>query len=209
MSRALVLLSGGVDSAVALAWSSKNFSEIAAISFQYHLRPFREQLAVYRLLQHYPARLFEIPLPFIREAADLPTLALPRERELPEGYISNRNMIFYSIACYHAEVNQCDSIVGGHIHSDQEAFRDASTTFFERLQSLCNEAILSRQIKIELPLAKMNKVEVLQMASKWNVPLQHTWSCYWDGPSPCGKCVSCMERAEAFQEAGLKDPCTT
>jgi 7-cyano-7-deazaguanine synthase len=206
MSRALVLLSGGIDSAVSLAWASKNFTEIAAISFQYYLRPFREQLAVYRLLQHYPARLFEIPLPFIREAADLPQKF---SSEVPEGYISNRNMIFYSIACYYAEVNQCDSIVGGHIHSDQESFQDASGRFFERLQSLCNEAILSREIKIELPLAKLNKDEVLQMASKLNVPLQYTWSCYWDGTSPCGQCVSCVERKEAFEQAGLTDPCTT
>lgn len=203
MNRALVLMSGGIDSAVTLAWSARQGFEIVALSFNYYLRPFQERKAVYRLLQTYPAHLVEVPMPYLREAADLKK---PLPGNVPEGYISNRNMIFYSIASYHAEVYSCDVIVGGHNSGDQASFPDAASTFVERLQDLTNEALLTRKIRIELPLHKMDKTEVLKKALEWNVPLEYTWSCYWDQTNPCGKCQSCRERAEAFQELEVNDP---
>jgi 7-cyano-7-deazaguanine synthase len=203
MNGAIVLMSGGIDSAATLAWSAHQGFEILALSFNYHLRPFHEKLAVYRLLQTYPGHLIEVPLPFLREAADLNQ---PLPEQVPEGYVSNRNLIFYSIAAYHAEINGCDLIVGGHNAGDQESFPDASGKFFEKLQTLINSALLTRKIRIELPLRSMNKSEVLRKAIDWNVPLEHTWSCYWDQPVPCRKCESCLERAEAFQAIGTNDP---
>jgi len=203
MTRALVLLSGGIDSAVSLAWAAREKFELIALSFEYHLRPFRERLAVFRLLQKYPARLIELPLPFLKEAADSkPEFAT----HVPEGYVSNRNMIFYSLACHFAEIENCSVIVGGHTAEDQEAFPDASAHFFDKLQTLANQALLTKEIEIAMPLAEMNKLQVLQKAIEWNVPLEATWSCYWDGDAPCGKCISCIERAQAFQEIGTTDP---
>lgn len=203
MSRSLVLLSGGIDSATALAYVHRQSSEVIALSFEYHLRPFREKLASYRLLQVYPAKLIETPLPFLKEAGD----ALPRlPAGIPEGYVSNRNLIFYALAAHFAELTGCERIVGGHTAEDREAFPDASPSFFQRLESLINEAMLMRKIRIELPLSDMSKLEVLRQAHEWGVPLQYTWSCYWDGAVPCGRCVSCTERAEAFRLAGLEDP---
>jgi 7-cyano-7-deazaguanine synthase len=197
MSKALVLLSGGIDSAAALHWASQNHQEIGAISFHYHQRPRREILAVHRLLQIYPAKLYEVPVSFLTE--------LHRE-DVPEGYIPNRNMIFYSIAAYYAEVSGSTSIVGGHTVEDQNPFPDASLPFFEALQNLINSALLKQSIEIELPLGHMNKLQVLEKAVAWKVPLEHTWSCYRDGSLSCGKCVSCIERMEVFQQLGLTDP---
>jgi 7-cyano-7-deazaguanine synthase len=202
MNRALVLMSGGIDSAVALAWAQKNHDSLVAISFLYHLRPFRERLSVQRLLQKYPARLLEVPVPFLRESVDLAD-PLP---EVPEGYISNRNLIFYSIAGYAAEVHRCDAIVGGHNCGDSEDFPDAAASFFSQLESLTNKALLTRKVRIELPLAKWNKKQVLEHAALWGVPLEHTWSCYWDATVPCGTCASCLERAGAFAQLGIADP---
>lgn len=202
MTAALILMSGGIDSAAALAWTENRFEERFAVSFLYHLRPNRERLAVTRLLQYFPARLLEIPMPFLRESVDLPAPL----SNVPEGYISNRNLIFYSLAGHLAEVHRCDVIVGGHNLGDQEDFPDAAASFFSRLEKLTNDALLTRKIRIELPLAEWTKQQVLERARDWNVPLQHTWSCYWDGAQPCGKCASCVERAEAFQGAGMIDP---
>jgi 7-cyano-7-deazaguanine synthase len=201
--RALVLLSGGIDSAAALAWSKQTYPDVVAITFQYYLRPFRERLSVFRLLQIFRAPLIEVPAQFLREAADLPQ---PLDAEVPEGYVANRNMIFYSIACYYAETKECDTIVGGHIGIDSEAFPDASRDFFQRFADLANHALLRRKIKIELPFAENNKAEVIKNAIAWGVPLESTWSCYWDTTQPCGKCISCVERAEAFASVGVKDP---
>lgn len=202
MSRALVMMSGGIDSAVAMAWAHQKHNELLAVSFLYHLRPFRERLAVQRLLQRYPAKLFEVPLPFLRESVDLPD-PLP---DVPEGYISNRNLIFYSVAGYFAEVHRCDAIVGGHNRGDSEDFPDAAASFFSLLESLINRALLSRKVGIQLPLSQWTKHEVLEHAIRWGVPLEHTWSCYWDAPVPCGTCASCAERAIAFAELGMADP---
>ncbi|HSE42831.1 MAG TPA: 7-cyano-7-deazaguanine synthase [Acidobacteriota bacterium] len=202
MSRALVLLSGGIDSAVAHVWAKQNYSEVEAITFNYHLRPFRERLAVYRLLQDFRASLIEVPVGFLREATDTKLF----NAEVPEGYIPNRNMIFYSIASYYAELHACTALVGGHIGVDAESFPDASPKFFEQLSALVNQALLVHKLKIELPLSKMPKSEVMKKALEWKVPFESTWSCYWDADKPCGKCVSCTERAEAFNAIGVRDP---
>ena len=207
MSGALVLLSGGLDSAVALAWAFQNFQRVMAITFQYHLRPFRERLAVFRLLQNYPAHLIEIPLPFMKETGDFDPKLIEK---VPEGYISNRNTIFYSIAIHFAELHECTSIVGGHTAEDQEAFPDASGKFLQDLQELTNQALLMNKIRIELPLSRWTKLEVLKHAIDWKVPLDSTWSCYSDQIEPCGICISCTERLEAFHQLGITDPlCTT
>ena len=169
MTRALVLLSGGIDSAAALAWSKQNYSDVIALTFQYYLRPFHERLSVFRLLQFFRAPLIEVPAQFLREAADLPQ---PLNTDVPEGYIPNRNMIFYSIACYYAETKECDTIVGGHIGIDSEAFPDASRDFFQRFSDLANHALLTRKIKIELPFAKSTKAEVIKNAMDWGVPIR-------------------------------------
>jgi 7-cyano-7-deazaguanine synthase len=207
MSNALVLLSGGLDSAVALAWSHQQFHTVQAISFQYHLRPFRETLSVLRLLQQYPARLIEVPLPFVREAGDFDSKL---NIKVPEGYISNRNMVFYSLAIHFAELQECDAIIGGHTMEDCEAFPDAGADFFRQLEDLANQALQLNKIRIELPFSELTKLQVLEKALAWNVPLQHTWSCYFDQPAPCGECISCIERAETFRILKRKDPlCTT
>jgi 7-cyano-7-deazaguanine synthase len=202
MSRALVLLSGGIDSAVAHVWAMQNYSEVQAITFNYHLRPFRERLAVYRLLQDFHTPLIEVPIGFLREASDTKSF----NAEVPEGYIPNRNMIFYSIASYYAEIHSCTALVGGHIGVDAESFPDASPQFFDQFSSLVNHVLLVQKFKIELPLLQMTKSEVMKKALEWKVPFESTWSCYWDAEMPCGKCVSCIERNEAFKAIGIHDP---
>lgn len=201
MKRSLVMLSGGIDSAVALVSAHLRRDEIYALSFRYHSRPFRERLAAYRLLEDYPGKLIEVSVPFLRPAQSHAS-ATP----IPEGYFSNRNMIFYSIAAHFAELHGCASIIAGHTAEDHQDFPDASVSFLDRLEALANEALVTGKIEIELPLASMSKLQVLEKAVEWSVPLHHTWSCYLDAPSPCGRCISCRERAVAFGALELSDP---
>ena len=207
MSPTLVVLSGGIGSAVTLAWAHRQQDQLLALSFQYFLRPFRERIAVFRLLEQYPAKLIEVPVPFIKEVTDFDH---NKGTDFPEGYVSNRNMIFYSVAAHYAELHGCDRIVGGHTIEDQETFPDASIGFFDDLEKLINRALLKERVRIEMPFGKMTKLQVMQQGCEWNVPFENTWSCYWDGAHPCGTCVSCVERAEAFCQMGVPDPlCTT
>lgn len=198
MSRCVVLVSGGIDSAVALAWAHHNYRQLYALSFNYFLRPFRERLSVFRLLQIYPAQLIEPSFPFLKEAQDLEDKSA--EGMLPEGYLSNRNMIFYSVAAYYAESYRCEAIVGGHTAEDSQAFPDASQGYFHAIENLLNQGMLSQTVRIEQPLIGMTKLDVLRKAIEWSVPLEYTWSCYWDATEPCGNCISCVERAEALKQ---------
>jgi 7-cyano-7-deazaguanine synthase len=116
--------------------------------------------------------------------------------------------VFYSIAGYYAEVFGCEVIIGGHINIDPEEFPDASPNFFESLESLINKGKHTKdktRIKLLFPLAKMTKMDVINLANKLNVPLEWTWSCYSDGEQPCGKCQSCLKRIEALSNLNYSD----
>jgi 7-cyano-7-deazaguanine synthase len=211
VSHAIVLLSGGVDSAVALFWARKQANRLTALSLNYFQRPAAEERAARSLAEGTGATLIEVPLPFIKEATDLRAegFRVPSADGAPEGLVPVRNLVFYSIAAYYAEAVGADLIVGGHIRQDAESFPDAAPSYFDDLEKLVARAHQQpgeRRIRFALPLATMTKTEVLKLAVQLEVPLAQTWSCYHDAKQPCGRCVSCRERAEAFAACGLSDP---
>ncbi|MFX0006164.1 MAG: 7-cyano-7-deazaguanine synthase [Candidatus Hermodarchaeota archaeon] len=200
---AIVLLSGGIDSAVALHWAYQKGYDIIALSYNYDLRPENEKKAAQKLAENLQIKLIEVPLPFIKESIDLRIegFPVPSAVNTPEGFIPTRNLIFYSIAGYYAEVFDCEVIIGGHIAIDPKDFPDASPNFFRSLEKLINKGKhvkdTSRK-KLLFPLAKMTKMDVINLGKKLKVPLEWTWSCYSDGDQPCGKCNSCRKRNEAL-----------
>ncbi len=208
--KAIVLLSGGIDSAVALYWANNKGYNIILISFNYHLRPKNEIKAALKLAESLELNLIEINIPFIKESIDLRIVGLPVPSAIhaPEGFIPSRNLIFYSIAAYYAEAYGCTVIIGGHISTDSQNFPDATPHFFNSLEELINEGKHIKDkttIKLLLPLAKKTKLDVIALAQKLNVPLKWTWSCYSDGDRPCGKCSSCRKRNEAFSKLNFSD----
>lgn len=212
-SSALVLVSGGIDSAVALYWAKREGWRVTALTFEYPSRPPREAEAA-RVL----CRLADVEdvhrasLPWMAEAGELPP-ELKRNPALaraPEGYVPVRNLAFYAIAAYYAEALGASVVVGGHNRTDVETFPDASPGFFR----LVNEAIAKGALtfadspfRVELPLAKLEKRDVLALGFELGVPFEATWSCYWnDRDEPCGGCPSCEERRGAFAALGRSDP---
>jgi len=206
----IVLLSGGIDSAVALHWAHQKGYNIVALSINYNLRPQNETKAAQRLAENLHIKLIEVPLPFIKESIDLRIegFPIPSAVNAPEGFIPSRNLIFYSIAGYYAEAFECDIIIGGHISIDPEDFPDASPDFFNSLEKLINKGKHTKdetRIKLLFPLAKMKKIDVVNLANKLEVPLEWTWSCYHDGEQPCGKCNSCRKRIKALSNLNYSD----
>jgi 7-cyano-7-deazaguanine synthase in queuosine biosynthesis len=122
--RAIVLLSGGLDSAVSLHWAKSKGWRVFPIEFDYYDRPERERQACSDLCAQAGIRgRIVVPVPFMREAVDIPDLELanPALRRAPEGYIPVRNLAFYSLAAYYAETLGARYIVGGHNRTDRPA----------------------------------------------------------------------------------------
>ncbi len=208
--KAIVLLSGGMDSAVALYKAHQEGFELIALSINYHLRPENEKKGAKKLAESLDIKIIEIPIPFLKESIDLRIegFPIPNVLHAPEGFIPSRNLIFYSIASYYAEVFGCKFIIGGHISVDPQYFPDAAPLFFNSLEDLINKGKHLDDIttiKLLFPLAKMSKVEVAKLARKLKVPLKWTWSCYSDGDQPCGRCSSCRKRSEAFSKLNFSD----
>lgn len=212
MERAIVLLSGGVDSAVTLWWAKDQGWDVQPLTFDYFGRPKREHAAIAALAKRAavgPAR--SVALPFLKEVDDLRPSGFgnPALNESPEGYIPGRNLIFYSLASYFAELDGVRYLVGGHNGSDPESFPDASPKFFDQLNRLFGMSLWSYRtspVEVVLPLSGKSKQDVLRLGRTLGVPFELTWSCYWDQDVHCGACVSCTERREAFAAIGAEDP---
>jgi 7-cyano-7-deazaguanine synthase len=207
MMQAIVLLSGGLDSAVAMYWAKSQGWNVIPAEFEYHERPERERRACRDLRSRAGIPdLITIPIPFLREVSDVPAQELnnPVLARAPQGYIPLRNLIFYALAAYHAEIRGARYIVGGHNRTDCESFPDAGGAFWDQLNRILALAIWSHaaiHTEIVLPLLTLAKAEVIRLGYRLGVPFDMTWSCYYNGDQPCGVCESCIERAQAFAEA--------
>ena len=207
--RAVVLVSGGIDSTVALWWARRRGWEVIPLTFNYHERPKAERRALRAILRRASvSHLIEVPMDFLKEAKGLVKEGISRMtmNDAPEGYIPARNMIFYSIAAYYAEAVGAEIIVGGHNVSDPEEFPDSSRRFFRSMERLYGIGLWSyhrRRIEIALPLAGKSKTQVIRLGLQLGAPLLLTWSCHEDRTEPCGRCGSCKERDESFADVGL------
>lgn len=213
MEQAIVLLSGGVDSAVALWWAKARGWDVHPLTFEYFGRPKKEDEAMQALVARAGVRpVRHVALPFLQEIDDLRkerAIGNARLLESPEGYIPARNLIFYSLAAYHAEIDGIRYIVGGHNGTDPEAFPDAGPRFFESLNRILRRSLWSSKttpVEAVIPLSGKSKADVVRMGVAMGVPFGVTWSCYWNRPVHCGTCQSCRERKEAFAAAGAADP---
>lgn len=212
MDRAIVLLSGGIDSAVTLWWAKAQGWDAQPLTFDYFGRPKREHTAIEALVKRAGVRAIRtVSLPFLKEVDDLRSggLANPALEASPEGYIPARNLIFYSLAAYFAELDGTKYLVGGHNGIDPESFPDASPKFFDHLNQVFRLSLWSFEkspVQVLVPLSGKSKEDVLRMGRDLGVPFELTWSCYWDRDVPCGTCVSCRERRQAFATLGLRDP---
>lgn len=212
MDEAIVLLSGGIDSAVTLWWAKAQGYDVRPLTFDYFGRPKREHAAIEALVRKAGVKdVRTVPLPFLKEVDDLRPdgFANAALKGSPEGYIPGRNLVFYSLAAYYAELDGARYLIGGHNGIDPESFPDASPKFFSFLNEMFRLSLWSYDrspLKVLVPLSGLSKEDVLRMGFDMKVPFEVTWSCYWDKDVHCGTCVSCQERKAAFEALGRKDP---
>jgi 7-cyano-7-deazaguanine synthase len=185
LKTAVVLVSGGIDSAVALDWAKQRYRPIA-VSFQLAGRPRGEIKACAAVVKWAGVEHVSVAVPFLRPRAS--------------GYAPARNLVFHAIALAIAEERGAVAVVAGHNASDAAAFHDAKPAYFRRVESLGNN------VRILLPFARLTDAQVIRKGIQQGVPLERTWSCYRDGPRPCRRCSACRGRIESFEQSGLEDP---
>ncbi|MBM3897018.1 MAG: 7-cyano-7-deazaguanine synthase QueC [Thaumarchaeota archaeon] len=202
----VVLLSGGLDSAVCL-WLAKEANwHVYTLSFNYHNRLKREIESSAKLAQN--AGVVEhkvIELPFLFELEDLKTKNGLPYRNFPSAYIPARNMVFYAIAVSYAESISAKYVIGGHNNLDHKSFPDSTQEFFARLNEIIKIGTLTNSTEIITPLSKLDKLRILKEAIRLKVPLELTWSCYDREDIACGRCPACRIRLQTFSRAKIKD----
>src|SRR5512145_2045364 len=223
MKKAVVLLSGGVDSATTLAIARSMGFEIRALSFRYGQRHEVELSAaaslarVNAVTEHLTV---DIDLRLIGGSALTSDLAVPKSRnvremgkEIPITYVPARNTIFLSYALAWAEVMACYDIFIGVNALDYSGYPDCRPEYIEAYERMANLATKAgvegkQTLKIHTPLIALTKAQIIRKGIDLGVDYSLTHSCY--DPSnegfACGHCDSCLLRLKGFQEAGVRDP---
>jgi 7-cyano-7-deazaguanine synthase len=127
------------------------------------------------------------------------------QRRQPPTYVPNRNLTLLALAAAYAEARGCHRVFYGAQAQDEYGYWDCTAEFVER-----TNAVLAlnrhRPVRIEAPFCRLTKAAEIAIGRRLGVDFAHTWSCYRGGDRPCGACPTCVERAQAFQQAGLADP---
>jgi len=216
--KAVVLLSGGLDSSTCLAMAKDKGYAIYALSFRYGQKHSAELAAACRIAQAAEVvehRIIDLDLGGIGgsaltdEAIDVPTGGT---EGIPVTYVPARNTVFLSIALAWAEVLEAKAIFAGVNAVDYSGYPDCRPeyiTAFQKMADLATKAgIEGRGPKIETPLIHLSKVDIIKKGLSLGVDYAATVSCYQADLQglACGECDSCLIRKRAFQEAGVDDP---
>ena len=215
----VVLLSGGMDSATCLALASRGPEPVHALTVVYGQRHAREVRSARALARHFRvARHTVVRLPLGTLLASSLTDSrrpLPsRSRiggRIPSTYVPARNTILLSVALGYAESHHLGAIHLGANAIDYSGYPDCRPEYFrafERLARLATKAGVEKgeRVRVETPLLRFSKAEIVRLGDRLRVPWQLTWSCYAGGRRACGKCDACRLRRKGFAEAGRVDP---
>jgi 7-cyano-7-deazaguanine synthase len=218
MSRCVVLLSGGLDSATALAIARERGDECYTLSFDYGQRHRAELVAAARVSAELRAaahRELRIPIgDFGGSALTDRSIDVPEQsaQGIPATYVPARNTVFLSLALAWAEVLDAQLIVIGVNAIDYSGYPDCRPEFiaaFQRLASLATkQGVEGRGVVIDAPLVQMTKAQIIRRGQELGVDYSLTVSCYQadDAGRACGRCDSCRLRKQGFSEAGVADP---
>ncbi|MDD4185129.1 MAG: 7-cyano-7-deazaguanine synthase QueC [Candidatus Methanomethylophilaceae archaeon] len=214
--RAVVLLSGGLDSTTVLAKALDEGCEVVALSFRYGQRHSRELDSAKAVAEHYGTRhvVVDIDLSMFRSALTDPDIDVPEGRkkigsDIPDTYVPARNIIMLSVAAGLCESVAADRIYIGANVVDYSGYPDCRPQFFEAFRKMLSVGTKAgtegRPIRIETPILSKSKAEIVKLGKDLGAPLHLTWSCYEGGEKACGRCDSCILRLRGFEEAGFRD----
>jgi 7-cyano-7-deazaguanine synthase len=219
-TKAIILLSGGLDSSTVLAEATRQGRICHALSFRYGQRHEFELEAAASIASHFGAvehKILDIDLRAFGASAltdeiDVPKDALDETGVIPVTYVPARNTIFLSFALAYAEVRDAHEIWLGVNAIDYSGYPDCRPEYikaFEVMAKLATrDGVEGGGVTIQTPLQELDKSQIVTRALELDVPLEHTHSCYDPSASgvPCGACDACILRARGFASAGVADP---
>lgn len=214
--KCILLLSGGIDSATALYHALSKGYDVEAITFDYEVGQEAELRAAKQVAGRAGVKHSIIHLDFYKKLQGSPSSMQEKMIDdtkvgVSNAYVPARNIVFFGMAAAVCEVTGAELIITGHNRQDSTRFPDVN----ERFVKLFNEVIAlglknePLRPRVQMPLKKMDKFQVLRRAIELRVPLELTWSCYNSGETPCGICYGCISRKEAFDRLGMADPWTS
>ncbi len=217
--KAVVLVSGGLDSAVTLYAAKRDGYECHCLAFDYGQRH-RVELEMAKKIAASAGSNLEIvklSLPWggssLLDTNDsIPTLRSPaaiKNSGIPSTYVPARNTIFLSIAASYAEAIDASAIFIGAHSEDSSGYPDCRKNYlesFDRVLKTGTKRGLEGRLVLKFPLIGMGKRDIISLGVSMGVPFQYTWSCYAGGDRPCGECDSCILRGKGFKEAWIEDP---
>lgn len=217
MKKAVVLLSGGLDSATVLYLAKKKGFKCLCLNFDYGQRHKKEILSAKRIAHraNCSLKIVKFSLPWGGSALLTKKTALPqdyftRHKKIPSTYVQARNIIFLSFALSYAEVIGASEIFFGANFIDYSGYPDCRPDFIAAFRNMAlfgtKSGTEGRCIKIQTPLLYKTKDEIIKLGLSLKVPYNLTWSCYKGDRNPCGKCDSCILRSRGFHRLGIDDP---
>jgi 7-cyano-7-deazaguanine synthase len=217
--RAVVCLSGGMDSCVCAALAARDY-EVFAVHFSYgqrtEARELRSAQEVARIVG--VRELLPLKIDLFRRiggsALTDQTIAVPAASaneseigsEIPVTYVPFRNAHFLSAAVSWAEVLGAKTVFIGAVEQDSSGYPDCRPAYYEAFNQLIRMGTKDGEIRVETPLIAMRKNEIVRLGVELGAPFHVSWSCYSGETEACGVCESCVLRLRAFREAGAVDP---
>ncbi len=218
MAKAIVLVSGGMDSCVTAAIARDTGMELCFLHLNYGQRTERRELqAFHALADHYaiaPANRLVCSIAHLAAIGGssltdpgIPVAAADLEnQEIPTSYVPFRNAHILSVAISWAEVIGAKPIFIGAVYEDSSGYPDCRPEYYAAFNEVARLGTAAGDIVIETPIITLTKGEIIREGLQRNAPLHLTWSCYQNEDVACGVCDSCALRLRGFQQIGMEDP---
>lgn len=223
--KAITLMSSGLDSVAALAIAAEDFDIEMAITFDYGQRAREREIEYSRKVCEYFGIEHRVIIldwlsqitstSLVNRDVEVPSLSLEDIGETAPAevtgasakavWVPNRNGVMLNIAGSFAESRECDYIVVGFNGEEAGTFPDNSLAYVQAMDRAFSYST-QNGVKILAPLIELGKTEIVRRALEAKAPLEYSWSCYHGEEIPCGECESCVRRARAFKNVGVKDP---
>ncbi|MBI4063203.1 MAG: 7-cyano-7-deazaguanine synthase QueC [Elusimicrobia bacterium] len=219
MKKAVVLLSGGLDSTTALYWAKAKGYQCHCLIFDYGQRHRREIESAKKIAQKAGVSfdVIAIKLGWTGRSAlldldvKLPNIPLEKigQGPIPSTYVPGRNTLFTAYAISAADALGAEAIVLGPNVLDYSGYPDCRPEYYQAFRRVARlgtkRGVEGKSLKILTPLIKMTKAQIVKLGAQLGVPWELTWSCYAGGARPCGQCDSCKLRAKGFEKAKIQD----